>query len=237
MHNTAKTILVVEDEPSLATVLCEYLAQAGFQTHIIDNGMEVIDWVKQHQPDLLILDLMLPQRDGLDIYRELRTFSQVPVVMATARVDEIDRLLGLELGADDYICKPYSPREVVARIKNVLRRSAETVATKSKETLRKEAQPSNSGLVIDDKSMEVMLDGQDVKLTPAEFRLLHFFSQHPGQVFSREQLMQKIYADNRLVTDRTIDSHIKNLRKKLQEVTPHSECIKSIYGVGYKLVL
>jgi two-component system response regulator BaeR len=232
MHNTAKTILVVEDEPALAIVLCEYLAQAGFNTHIIDNGMEVIDWIKQHQPDLLILDLMLPLRDGLDIYRELRTFSQVPVVMATARVDEIDRLLGLELGADDYICKPYSPREVVARIKNVLRRSAETVSTKTEQT-----QPSNSGLVIDDKTMEVTLDSQGVTLTPAEFRLLHFFSQHPGQVFSREQLMQKIYADNRLVTDRTIDSHIKNLRKKLQEAAPHSECIKSIYGVGYKLVL
>jgi two-component system response regulator BaeR len=237
MHNTAKTILVVEDEPALAIVLCEYLAQAGFNTHIIDNGMEVIDWIKQHQPDLLILDLMLPLRDGLDIYRELRTFSQVPVVMATARVDEIDRLLGLELGADDYICKPYSPREVVARIKNVLRRSAETVSTKTEQTFSKQSLPSNSGLVIDDKTMEVTLDSQGVTLTPAEFRLLHFFSQHPGQVFSREQLMQKIYADNRLVTDRTIDSHIKNLRKKLQDAAPHSECIKSIYGVGYKLML
>ena len=129
MTQSAKTILVVEDEPSLAIVLCEYLAQAGFQTHIIDNGLEVIDWVKQQHPDLLILDLMLPNRDGLDIYRELRTFSQVPVVMATARVDEIDRLLGLELGADDYICKPYSPREVVARIKNVLRRTVEVAAS------------------------------------------------------------------------------------------------------------
>lgn len=123
MNNENKTILVVEDEPSLAAVLCEYLAQAGFNTHIIDNGLEVIEWVKINKPDLLLLDLMLPHRDGLDIYRELRTFSQVPVVMATARVDEIDRLVGLELGADDYICKPYSPREVVARIKNILRRA------------------------------------------------------------------------------------------------------------------
>ncbi len=226
MPNTEKTILVVEDEPSLATVLCEYLAQAGFQTHIIDNGLEVIDWVKQQQPDLLVLDLMLPHRDGLDIYRELRTFSQVPVVMATARVDEIDRLLGLELGADDYICKPYSPREVVARIKNVLRRSAENNASAQVK----------SGLVIDEKTMQVSFDGQGIKLTPAEFRLLHFLSQHPGQVFNREQLMQKIYPDNRLVTDRTIDSHIKNLRKKLQQANPSSECIKSIYGVGYKLL-
>lgn len=227
MQNTEKTILVVEDEPSLATVLCEYLAQAGFQTHIIENGLEVIDWVKQQQPDLVLLDLMLPHRDGLDIYRELRTFSQVPVVMATARVDEIDRLLGLELGADDYICKPYSPREVVARIKNVLRRT----------TKNPTSTPESSGLLIDDKTMQVTFNGQTISLTPAEFRLLHFFHQHPGQVFSREQLMQKIYDDNRLVTDRTIDSHIKNLRKKLQQANPSSECIKSIYGVGYKLML
>jgi len=225
MTNSAKKILVVEDEPSLAIVLCEYLAQAGFQTHIIDNGLEVIDWVKQESPDLLILDLMLPNRDGLDIYRELRTFSQVPVVMATARVDEIDRLLGLELGADDYICKPYSPREVVARIKNVLRRTIEA------------ATPQQNGLVIDERQMKVAFNEQELTLTPAEFRLLSFFNQHPGQVFNRDQLMQKIYADNRLVTDRTIDSHIKNLRKKLQDANPDGEYIKSIYGVGYKFTL
>lgn len=226
MTQSAKTILVVEDEPSLAIVLCEYLAQAGFQTHIIDNGLEVIDWVKQHNPDLLILDLMLPYRDGLDIYRELRTFSQVPVVMATARVDEIDRLLGLELGADDYICKPYSPREVVARIKNVLRRSAEVTA------------PSiQHGLMINDEQMKATFDGNELTLTPAEFRLLSFFNQHSGQVFNRDQLMQKIYADHRLVTDRTIDSHIKNLRKKLQDAAPDNEYIKSIYGVGYRFTL
>lgn len=222
MTISAKKILVVEDEPSLAIVLCEYLVQAGFKTHIIANGLDVIDWVKQESPDLLILDLMLPNRDGLDIYRELRTFSQVPVIMATARVDEIDRLLGLELGADDYICKPYSPREVVARIKNVLRRTVEA------------SMPPQNGLVIDDKQMQVAFNGHELTLTPAEFRLLSFFNQHPKQVFNRDQLMQKIYADHRLVTDRTIDSHIKNLRKKLQDANPDGEYIKSIYGVGYK---
>ncbi|EDM68462.1 DNA-binding response regulator BaeS [Moritella sp. PE36] len=226
MTQPAKTILVVEDEPSLAIVLCEYLAQAGFQTHIIDNGLEVIDWVKQKHPDLLILDLMLPNRDGLDIYRELRTFSQVPVVMATARVDEIDRLLGLELGADDYICKPYSPREVVARIKNVLRRTVEVAASSPQH-----------GLTINDKQMKATFDSNELTLTPAEFRLLSFFNHHPGQVFNRDQLMQEIYADHRLVTDRTIDSHIKNLRKKLQDVAPDNEYIKSIYGVGYRFTL
>ncbi|MCW8995502.1 MAG: response regulator, partial [Psychromonas sp.] len=220
MNYQEKNILVVEDEPSLAAVLCEYLAQSGFQTHIIDNGMEVINWVKLHQPDLLILDLMLPQRNGLDIYRELRTFSQVPVVMATARVDEIDRLVGLELGADDYICKPYSPREVVIRVKNILRRVSEENQT----------QVINSGLYIDDKKMTVSVNEQAVLLTPAEFRLLSFLNKHPEQVFSREQLMTHIYQDSRVVTDRTIDSHIKNLRRKLQKVSAESEYIKSIYG-------
>lgn len=225
MNYQEKTILIVEDEPSLAIVLCEYFAQSGFQTHIIDNGLEVIAWVKRHQPDLLILDLMLPQRNGLDIYRELRTFSQIPVVMATARVDELDRLIGLELGADDYICKPYSPREVVVRVKNILRRSGE----------ESKAQENHIGLHIDEGKMTVSLNGESVLLTPAEFRLLTFFSKHPQQVFSREQLMTHIYQDSRIVTDRTIDSHIKNLRRKLQYASPESECIKSIYGVGYKL--
>ncbi|WP_019614632.1 response regulator [Psychromonas ossibalaenae] len=227
MNYQKKTILVVEDEPSLAAVLCEYFSQSGFQTHIIDNGLEVIDWVKLHQPDLLILDLMLPQRNGLDIFRELRTFSQVPVVMATARIDEIDRLVGLELGADDYICKPYSPREVVVRVKNILRRSGD----------ENTAQQQSSGLCIDDKKMQAVINEQPVPLTPAEFRLLSFFNKHPEQVFSREQLMTQIYDDNRIVTDRTIDSHIKNLRRKLQDISADSEYIKSIYGVGYKLAL
>jgi len=227
MNYQDKTILIVEDEPALASVLCEYFIQSGFQTHIIDNGLEVIDWVKIHQPDLLILDLMLPRRNGLDIYRELRTFSQVPVVMATARVDEIDRLLGLELGADDYICKPYSPREVVVRVKNILRRAKEGNSTPQ----------GYAGLQIDEQKMQVALNHKALILTPAEFRLLSFFNKHPEQVFSRDQLMTQIYSDSRIVTDRTIDSHIKNLRKKLQDVAPESECIKSIYGIGYKLTL
>jgi len=227
MSANKKMILVVEDEPSLAIVLCEYLAKSGYNTHIIDNGLEVINWVKLNNPDLLILDLMLPERDGLDIYRELRTFSQVPVVMATARIDEIDRLVGLELGADDYICKPYSSREVVVRVKNILRRSGDEHKSEEKA----------NGLIIDDKKMSVILNTVPVALTPAEFRLLSFFNKHPEQVFSREQLMTEIYEDDRVVTDRTIDSHIKNLRKKLQQVSADSEYIKSIYGVGYKLEL
>jgi len=225
MNAQAKMVLIVEDEPALANVLSEYLIQVGFATHIIHNGTMVIDWIKLNQPDLMILDLMLPQRDGLDIYRELRTFTQLPVVMATARIDEIDRLLGLELGADDYICKPYSPREVVARVKNVLRRSA----------IDNSPKVENSPLNINQLTMTALFHEQSLSLTPAEFRLLFYFNKHPKQVFSREQLMQQIYQDNRIVSDRTIDSHIKNLRKKLQDIAPDNECIKSIYGIGYRL--
>ncbi|WP_413283401.1 response regulator [Vibrio sp. MA40-2] len=220
---SSRSVLVVEDELTLANVLCEYVNHSGMVAHHIDNGGEVIDWVKKHHPDLIVLDLMLPIRDGLDIYRELRTFSSVPVIMATARVDEIDRLLGLELGADDYICKPYSPREVIARIKNVLRRS--------NGSLQPEAETK---LTINVEKMKVILNGSELCLTPAEFKLLNFLFQREGQIFSREQLMDRIYDDGRVVTDRTIDSHIKNLRKKMLEIDKECDYIKSIYGIGYK---
>lgn len=218
-------ILIVEDEVSLAQVLSEYLSQSGFVTHVIIDGSLVMDWVKNNPVDLMILDLMLPGKSGLDIYRELRTFSDVPVVMATARVDEIDRLVGLELGADDYICKPYSPREVVVRVKNILRRSTDEVKADARV------------LSINENTMQVLVKGKEVSLTRAEFRLLSHFHQHKEQVFSREQLMSQIYSDNRVVTDRTIDSHIKNLRRKIQNVDAEVDCIQSIYGVGYKFAL
>lgn len=217
-------ILIVEDEPSLAHVVSDYLNHNGYQTHIIGDGGEVIDWVKQNSPSLVLLDLMLPNRDGLDIYRELRTFSDVPVIMATAKVDEIDRLLGLELGADDYVCKPYSPRELVARVKNVLRRFQPKIVT----------QEVGSAIKIDDTQMHVLVDGETLTLTPAEFQLLSYFHKHQGQVFSRDQLMDRIYSDGRVVTDRTIDSHIKNLRKKIFSVNSTYDWIKSIYGIGYR---
>lgn len=218
-------ILIVEDEISLAQVLSEYLNQSGFISHIINDGSLVLDWIKQNPVDLMVLDLMLPGKNGLDIYRELRTFSDVPVVMATARVDEIDRLVGLELGADDYICKPYSPREVVVRVKNILRRSTEEVKV------------VDQILSVNENTMQVLVKGKEVSLTRAEFRLLSHFHQHKEQVFSREQLMSQIYSDNRVVTDRTIDSHIKNLRRKIQNVDAEVDCIQSIYGVGYKFAL
>ena len=218
-------VLIVEDEESLAQVLGEYLTQSGFISHTLIDGSQVVDWVKQNPVDLLILDLMLPGKNGLDIYRELRTFTDIPVVMATARIDEIDRLIGLELGADDYICKPYSPREVVVRVKNILRRSTDEIKV------------VDQVLSINESTMQVLVNGKEVSLTRAEFRLLSHFHQHKEQVFSREQLMSQIYSDNRVVTDRTIDSHIKNLRRKIQNVDAEVDCIQSIYGVGYKFAL
>jgi two-component system response regulator BaeR len=226
MHSTTqKRVLIVEDEPKLAQLLIEYLEQSGYGTHGLKNGLEVIPWVRENDPDLIILDLMLPGRDGIDLCREIRGFSNVPIIMATARVEEIDRLLGLELGADDYICKPYSPREVIARVKAMFRRIDALQAEKAPE----------EGLDVDPERFQVRLKGRSLPLTPAEFRLLSILLAHPGRVYSRSQLLDRLYDDHRVVTDRTVDSHIKNLRKKIADVNPGKEIIKSIYGVGYKL--
>jgi two-component system response regulator BaeR len=218
-------ILIVEDEPKLAQVLGEYVAQLGLRSHWLAEGKSVIPWVREHSPALIILDLMLPGRDGVDIFHELRTFSDIPVMMATAKVDEIDRLLGLELGADDYVCKPYSPRELMARVKNILRRSAKPLPE----------QAADSGIQVDVERMEASINGYKLKLTPVEFRLLKHLFTNPYRVYSRAQLLDYLYDDRRDVTDRTVDSHIKNLRRKLQSVVPESDFIKSIYGMGYKL--
>jgi len=219
-------ILIVEDEPKLATVLCDYFNAAGFRTRWLSGGQHVVDVVRATPPDLIVLDLMLPQKDGLAICRELRGFTTVPIVMVTARVEEIDRLLGLELGADDYICKPFSPREVVARARAILRRAARSVGA-----------IAGSGLSVDETRYCASLDGIELELTPAEFRLLRTLASSPGQVFSRAQLLDRLYQDHRVVTDRAVDSHVKNLRRKLQAVRNGSDVIESVYGVGYRIDL
>jgi len=215
-------ILIVEDEEKLASLLGDYLKQAGFESSWLEDGLAVLPWVRQRMPELILLDLMLPGRDGLEICKEIRSFSAVPIIMITARVEEIDRLLGLELGADDYICKPFSPREVVARVKSVLRRTGE------------HHPPPSGGLTLDPERFQALLNGQDLELTAVEFKLLHYLFQNQGRIYSRTQLMDRIYSDQRIVSDRTIDSHIKKLRKKLSAVAPDQELIHSIYGVGYK---
>jgi two-component system response regulator BaeR len=215
-------VLIVEDEERLAGILADYLRQAGFEPFCLADGRMVVPWVREEQPALILLDLMLPGRDGMEICKEIRSFSDVPVIMVTARVEEIDRLLGLELGADDYICKPFSPREVVARIKAVLRR------TRGQQTVQAE------GLTLDESTYRATLDGRDLDLTAVEFKLLHYMAANPGRLFSRTQLMERIYPDQRTVSDRTIDSHVKKLRKKIASAAPGQELIRSVYGVGYK---
>jgi len=222
-HDTSGPILVVEDEPQLARLLADYLRDAGYDPHILADGRQVVPWVRTHRPALVLLDLMLPGEDGMSVCRTIRAFSEVPIVMVTARVEEIDRLLGLELGADDYVCKPYSPREVVARVRAILRRA------------RPGAADAGRALVVDEDAYEARLDGQVLSLTPVEFRLLAALAAHPGRVLSRSQLQDYLYHDHRVVTDRTVDTHVKNLRRKLVDVRPGQEIIRSVYGVGYRL--
>ncbi|WP_298189551.1 response regulator [uncultured Pseudomonas sp.] len=215
-------IMVVEDEPKLAALLRDYLQVAGHHVDCLDDGLAVVPAVRAAEPELILLDIMLPGMDGLQICRELRTFSEVPIMLITARVEEVDRLLGLDLGADDYICKPFSPREVMARVRAILRR-------------RPAQAPSH--LQLDRETYRASFSGTDLDLTPVEFRLLDYLAGSPGRVFSRDQLMNRLYDDRRVVTDRTVDSHVKNLRRKLEQAAPGQELIHSIYGVGYKLEL
>lgn len=215
-------VLIIEDEPKLAQLVAQYLEREGFTwTHIAD-GSEVMPWLGEHDTDLILLDLNLPGKDGLTLCRELRTQGNIPIIMTTARVDELDRLLGLELGADDYLCKPYSPRELVARVKAVLRRVQ---------------MPSTSGdvLQLNEAQLSVGLNGQTLALTSVEFALLKRLADQPGRIFSRDHLMDSIYPDHRVVNDRTIDSHIKKLRRKLEQLDPKTEWIESVYGAGYRL--
>lgn len=215
------TILIVEDEQRLADLHRDYMHQAGYPAKCIDNGLKVVDWVRKNDPALILLDIMLPGIDGLEICKQIRGFSNVPIIMVTARVEEIDRLLGLEFGADDYICKPFSPREVMARVKAVLRRTAGTV--QNEEILQ-----------LDPEKYLATIRGKRLDLTAVEFQLLMILAENRGRIYTRDQLMERIYTDQRIVCDRTIDSHIKKLRKKIAAVAPDLELIRSVYGVGYK---
>ncbi|QGU33368.1 response regulator [Thermochromatium tepidum] len=220
-------ILIVEDEERLARLVADYLRANGHRVEHLAEGTGVVAWVRRERPDLILLDLMLPGKDGLDICREIRAESSVPIIMTTARVEEIDRLLGLELGADDYVCKPYSPRELVARVKAVLRR-----------TLAPEQPAAESGpLRLYRDELRVRAGEREIELTAVEFALLETLYGAPGRIFSRDRLMDRIYRDHRVVSDRTIDSHVKKLRRKLAELVPDQELIHSVYGVGYRYEL
>ena len=214
-------VLIVEDEPKIAALLRDYFVASSYRVTLLETGDRAIETIRETSPDVVLLDLMLPVVDGLSICRGVRAFSNVPILIVTARVEEIDRLLGLELGADDYICKPFSPREVVARVRAVLRRAIVAPAAP--------APP----IELDADRFEARVRGRALILTPVEFRLLHKLADQPGRVFSRAQLIEALYVDHRVVSDRTVDSHVKNLRRKL--VDAGVDPIASVYGVGYRL--
>jgi len=212
-------IFVVEDEPDIASVLVDYLHAAGFEARHFFDGALALQAALAAPPSLVLLDLMLPGLDGLQVLRALRERGNLPVVMLTARVEEVDRLLGLELGADDYICKPFSPREVVARVKAVLRRGGWT--------------PATGGLQLDEAQGTARLDGVALELTRKEFGILQALATRPGRIFSRAQLLDLVYPDALDANERALDSHVKNLRRKLAACDPSHEWIRSVYGVGF----
>ena len=225
-------ILVVEDDTKIADMLTNYLHMHGFETTVCGNGLDAVPLVRAIAPALVVLDLMLPGQDGIAVCEQLRTFSAVPIIMVTARVDEIDRLLGLDTGADDYVCKPFSPREVVARIQALLRRAQGSLSAQAAPS--GPATPPPAALVADDTTLSIRWNGQLLPLTPVEFRLLRLLMSRPSHVFSRARLLDHLHHDLRDVSDRAIDSHIKNLRRKLDAAGAVGHSVASVYGVGYR---
>ncbi|MEA4811780.1 MAG: response regulator transcription factor [Anaerolineaceae bacterium] len=222
-------VLIIEDERELTKVLQAYLERSNYEVLTAYDSFEGKKKWEEKDPDLVILDLNLPDRDGLELAKEMRRTKNTPIIMTTARVDEVDRLLGLELGADDYVVKPYSPREVVARVKAVLRRvSAQPVA----ETVQNEI----SGLKIDPAMHLVTIKGQPVNLTPTEFDILMTLVSQPGHVFTRLQLIEAAQGISYEGYERSVDVHIKNLRHKLRQADPETDYIKTIFGVGYRTI-
>jgi two-component system, OmpR family, response regulator BaeR len=224
-----KRILIVEDDKKIADMMANYLQAQGHDVDLLANGLLAVDAVRRLPPDLVLLDLMLPGLDGMEVCRQLRSFCLVPIIMVTARIDEIDRLLGLEIGADDYVCKPFSPRELAARVKALLRRNEQRSSFTA---------PALRGFQINEEAQRVLWHAQGrsepVPLTPVEFRLFKILATRPGVVYSRAKLLDMLHEDFRDVSDRAVDSHIKNLRRKLDAFEDQGICIVSVYGVGYR---
>ena len=224
----AKTVLVVEDDPKMVNLLRLYLERGGFIVTAAYDGRAGLEAAERAHPDFVILDLMLPHLDGIEVCRRIRATSDVPILMLTARVDEVDKLLGLSLGADDYVTKPFSPREVVARVKAILRRA-------TREGTRKVLR--HGDLEMDLDRHHVRHDGREVRLTPIEFKLLQVFLAAPERALSREQLLNRIHAFHEVdVVDRTIDVHIGKLREKLADDPARPRYIATVRGIGYKLL-
>jgi DNA-binding response OmpR family regulator len=223
-----KTILVVDDEPKIVKLVRDYLERAGFAVHAASDGKSALSLARTERPDLIVLDLGLPHMDGLDVTRELRKLSTVPIIMLTARSEESDKLIGLELGADDYITKPFSPKELVARVRVVFRRM-ETYAANSAEIIRA------ADLTLDVSRMRVLAQDREIEeLTPTEFTLLAALTRYPGRVFTRAQLLGALHGVAFESYERAIDAHIKNIRHKIEPNPPEPRYILTVYGIGYK---
>lgn len=227
MEETKRSVLVVEDDEKIARMLCDYLEANGFEAERVGNGIEAVRRIESRPPAAVLLDLMLPGLDGMEVCRTVRKKSAVPIIMITARVEEVDRLLGLEIGADDYVCKPFSPREVMARLRALIRRSEGRVA----------GNLPTCGWAIDEAAQRIRFNQQLLPLTPIEFRLLRTLLTKPGRVFSRAQLLDCLHDDFTDTGERAIDSHIKNLRRKLEAAGGEAGAIASVYGAGYRFDL
>lgn len=221
----SRQILIVEDEDKLASVVSDYLQAAGARTHRLAEGLSVIGWVREHEPAAILLDVMLPGCDGFTLCRQIRKISRAPIIIITARAAEVDRLTGFDLGADDYVCKPFSPKELVARTHAVLRRA------------RNDEAGAEVGILLDKRTQRASANGHHVQLTVLEFELLTVLMAAPGRIFSRDEIMDRVYRDFRVVNDRTIDSHIKKLRRKLDTLQLRAQPLRAVYGAGYKYEL
>ena len=222
MPDKKERVLLVEDEIDVAEIIRDYLQQSGYSVELVHTGAGVIDMVRASPPDLLLLDIMLPEVDGVTICKEIRSFSDLPIIMLTAKVDEIDRLLGYDLGADDYICKPVNPREILARVKAVIRRFNQV--------------PSNdqTQLKLDESRLLAIYHGKRLNLTATEFRLLKLLYRKEGRILSRKQIKDKIYTDQNDASDRAVDTCVKKLRNKMGKEVSGDSPIHSVYGLGYK---
>jgi len=225
MNSMAHEVLIVDDEAKPAQVLAEYLQREGFRTAHLLEGNSAVTYVRQHAPSVVILDVMLPGLDGIEVCRAVRKFSMVPIIMLTARVDETDRIQGLDIGADDYLCKPVSPREVVARVRAQVRRAAASVNGVQRTV----------GFVVEETAQRILWQGNVLPLSQVEYRLFKTLLAQPGRIFEREALLNAKDLVGRAVNDRSIDVHIKNIRKKIKPYTGNTDVIFSVYGVGYRL--
>jgi two-component system response regulator BaeR len=217
-------VLVVEDEREIAAQVAKYITREGYKPIVLNSGEMVIETVKEELPDIIILDVMLPIKDGVTCCKEIREFSDIPIIMLTARKTENDRIMGLQAGVDDYVCKPFSAKELMLRIQAILKRSGIAIAQET------------SGLILDKNGFFLKFNGKNIKLTNLEFSLLNLLMQKPGRIYSREQIIELAYNNASNVSDRAIDSHIKNIRKKVRALNIDNNIIETTYGAGFRYV-